>query len=77
MIQRVSVMRWLRLVGSLKVYVSFAEYRLFHRAVLQEKPIILRSLPTNCSHPISVHALIEHMMGIESNNTAYCIGSVI
>ena len=26
---------WLRLVGSLKLYVSFAEYRLFYRALLQ------------------------------------------
>jgi len=28
-------MRWLRLVGSCKLYVSFAEYRLFYRALLQ------------------------------------------
>jgi len=35
---------WLRLVGSLKSYVSFAEYRLFSRALLQKRPIILRSL---------------------------------
>ena len=37
-------MRWLRLVGSLKFQVSFAEYRLFNRALLQKRPIILRSL---------------------------------
>ena len=37
-------MEWLRLVGSLKLYVSFAEYRLFYRALLQKRPIILRSL---------------------------------
>jgi len=37
-------MGWLRLVGSLKVQVSFAEYRLFYRALLQKRPIILRSL---------------------------------
>jgi len=34
----------LRLVGFLKAYVSFAEYRLFYRALLQKRPIILRSL---------------------------------
>jgi len=34
----------LRLVGSLNLYVSFAEYRLFYRPLLQKKPIILRSL---------------------------------
>ena len=27
-------MRWLRLVGSLKIWVSFAEYSLFYRALL-------------------------------------------
>jgi len=40
-----SYMGWLRLVGSLKPQVSFAEYRLFYRALLQTRPIILRSLP--------------------------------
>jgi len=35
---------WLRLVGSLKLQVSFAEYRLFCKALLQKRPIILRSL---------------------------------
>jgi len=35
---------WLRLVGSLKLQVSFAENRLFYRALLQKRPIILRSL---------------------------------
>ena len=38
-------MGWLRLVGSLKSQVSFAEYRLFYRALLQKRPMILRSLP--------------------------------
>ena len=37
-------MGWLRLVGSLKLQVSFAEYRLFYRALSQKRPIILRSL---------------------------------
>jgi len=37
-------MGWLRLVGSLKSYVSFAEYRLFYRALVQKRPTILRSL---------------------------------
>ena len=34
----------LRLVDSSKLQVSFAEYRLFYRALLQKRPIILRSL---------------------------------
>ena len=37
-------MGWLQLVGSLKLSVSFAEYRLFYRALLQKRPINLRSL---------------------------------
>jgi len=41
-----SDMGWLRLVGSLKLYVSFAEYSLFYRALLQKRPTILRSLLT-------------------------------
>jgi len=31
--------------GLLKLQVSFAEYRLFFRALLQKRPVILRSLP--------------------------------
>jgi len=31
---------WLRLVGSLKLWVSFAEYRLFYRSLLQKRPTI-------------------------------------
>ena len=37
-------MGWLRLVGSLVLQASFAEYRLFYRALLQKTPRILRSL---------------------------------
>jgi len=33
-----------RLVGSLKLHVSFAEYSLFFRAFLQKRPMILRNL---------------------------------
>jgi len=39
-IYRYADMGWLRLVGSLKLQVSFAEYRLYHRALLQKRPII-------------------------------------
>jgi len=37
-------MGWLRLVGSLKLQDSFAEYRLFYGALLKKRPIILRGL---------------------------------
>jgi len=39
-----STMGRLRLVGSLKVQVSFAEHRFLYRALLQKWPIMLRSL---------------------------------
>jgi len=41
---RYCTMGWLRLAGSLKLQVSFAEYHLFYRALLQKRHIILRSL---------------------------------
>jgi len=49
-------MGWLRSVGSFKLYVSFAEYRLFYRALLQTRLMILRSLlieatPYPCPYP--------------------------
>jgi len=40
---------WLRLEGSSKLQVSFAEYSLFYRALLQKRPIILRSLLTKAT----------------------------
>jgi len=39
-----TVMGWLRLVVSFKLSLSFVEYRLFYRVLLQKRPIILRSL---------------------------------
>jgi len=33
-------MGWLRLVGSFKLYVSFTEYSLFYRTLLQKRPMI-------------------------------------
>jgi len=32
---------WLQIVGSLKLQVSFAEYRPFNRALMQKRPVIL------------------------------------
>jgi len=37
-------MGWLRLGGSLKLLVSFTEYSLFYRALLQKRPLYLRIL---------------------------------
>jgi len=50
-------MQWLRWVGAWKIYVSFAEYSLFYRALLQKRPIILRSLLSVATkYEISTHA---------------------
>ena len=38
------VMGLLRLLGSLQLYVSFAQYSLFYMALLQKRPVISRSL---------------------------------
>ena len=45
-------MGWLRSVGSLKLYVSFAEYSLFYRALLQKETYNFKE-PTNRSYPIA------------------------
>jgi len=42
-------MGWLRSVGSIKLLVSFAEYCLFCRALLQKRPIILSILLTKAT----------------------------
>jgi len=42
-------MGWLRSVGSIRLWVSFAEYRLFYRALLQKRPIILSILLTEAT----------------------------
>jgi len=42
-------MGWLRSVGSIKLKVSFAEYRLFYRSLLQKRPIILSILLTKAT----------------------------
>jgi len=42
-------MGWLRSVGSIKLYFSFAEYRLFYRSLLPKRPIILSILLVKAS----------------------------
>jgi len=43
------LMGWLRWVGSIKWQVSFAEYSLFYRSLLQKRPIILSILLTKAT----------------------------
>ena len=42
-------MGWLRSVGSIKLQVSFAEYHLFYRSLLQKRPMILSILLTKAT----------------------------
>ena len=42
-------MGWLRSVGSIKLYVSYAEYCLFYRALLQKRSVILSILLTKAT----------------------------
>ena len=42
-------MGWLRIVGSIKWWVSFAEYSLFYRALLQKRPTLLSILLTEAT----------------------------
>jgi len=57
-------MGWLRLVGSLNLQVSFAEYRFFYRALLQKRPIILRSLLNSTSRDMGIK-------GVYANRCSY------
>ena len=53
-----NAMGWLRIVGSIKLWVSFAEYWLFCRALLQKRPIILSILLTKAT-PYGVPSLFS------------------
>ena len=44
-----AAMGWLRSVGSIRLQVSLAEYRLFYRALLQKRPIISSILLTKAT----------------------------
>ena len=56
-------MGWLRSVGSIKLQVSFAEYRLFYRALLQKRPIILSILLTKATpyDQVITHVWMSHV----------------
>jgi len=43
-VERPMPIGWLRLVGSLKLQDCISECRVFYRALLQKRPVILRSL---------------------------------
>jgi len=55
---RYAYMGWLRSVGSIKLYVSFTEYRLFYRPLLQKRPIILSILLTVATPYMNVNVCV-------------------
>ena len=57
---------WLRLVGSIKLHISFAEYRLFYRALLQKRPIILSILLTEAT-PYQIQDHTQHKSTLQTN----------
>ena len=58
-------MGWLRLVESIKLDVSFAEYRLFCRALLQKRPTILSILLTKVtSYPMGLRHSMQNFAKI-------------
>ena len=59
-------MGWLRLLGSLKLQVSFAENHFFYMALLQKETYNFKE-PTNRSHPIVVYIVYMHKMYIYTN----------
>ena len=59
-------MGWLRLVGSLKLLVSFAKEPYKTDDILQKRPIILRSLPIVATPYTSTHA---HTHGVHNTYT--------
>jgi len=70
-------MRWLRLVGSFEFWVSFAEYRLFHRALLPKESYNFKE-PCNQSHPIHhVVSVVCIYQWIYINSVGVCIHRVV
>jgi len=52
------VMGWLQSVGSIKLYVSFAEYSLFYRALLLKRPIIWSILTEATPDPWNLNCFV-------------------
>jgi len=72
-------MGWLRLVGSLKLYVSFAKEPYKWDDILQKKPMIFKE-PTNRSHPIvdlyfCIHMCVCMCVHVNANVNVNASGS--
>ena len=68
-------MGWLQRVGSLKLQVSSAEYCLFYRALLQKRPVILRSLLRTGKKKTGPGAKLDTLK-LASSNSMMSVNSV-
>jgi len=75
-------MGWLRSVGSIKLWVSFAEYCLFYRALLQNRPMILSILLTNATSYLDsvtlclLQCVLQNLLQCLKCNSSVCFSSV-
>jgi len=74
-------MGWLRSVGSIKLQVSFEEYRLLYRALLQKRPIIISILLTEVTPCHDAHVSsytvphtwgVTHVMCVDTRHSCVC-----
>ena len=66
-------MGWLRSVGSIKLVVSFAAYRLFYRALLQKRPIILSILLTEATLYVVRYNSVWYVHMCICTNVCVCV----
>jgi len=64
--QHIHGMGWLRLAGSIKLQVSFAEYSLFYGALLQQKQMILSILLTEATPYCTVCCDVLHVQQVQT-----------
>ena len=66
-------MGWLRSVGLIELYASFAEYPLFYRSLLQKRPIILSILVTKATQQMYT---AKHGSSISLHGSGICTVAV-
>jgi len=66
-------MGWPRLVGSLKLQVSFAEYSLFHRALLCQLIVATPDVPTNVMGLVGTHITFNILYYTYNTDTNFTV----
>jgi len=75
-------MGWLWSVGSIKLWVSFAEYCLFNRALLPKRPMILSILPTEATPYLDsvtlclLQCVLQNLLQCLCCSSSVCFSSV-